>query len=94
MDLENKKEYSEALLSCSVPRHTIAACPLAFGESGVRLRIKNVLNHKKPAFWLILAALLSCVVLSVCFLTNPPGPEPDFGENGSASATALSLIHI
>ena len=91
MDLENKKEYSEALLSCSVPRHTIAACPLAFGEAGVRLRIKNVLNHKKPAFWLILAALLSCVVLSVCFLTNPPGPEPDFGENASASATAYEF---
>lgn len=91
MDQENKKEYSEALLSLSVPRHTIAACPLAFGEAGVKQRIKNVLNYKKPTFWLILAALLSCVVLAVCFLTDPPGLRFDFKENGMISASACDL---
>lgn len=91
MDMENKKEYSEALLSLSVPRHTIAACPLAFGEAGVRQRIKNVLNYKKPAFWLILTALLSCVVLAVCFLTDPPGLRFDFEKNGLVSASACDL---
>ncbi|NLD87071.1 MAG: transcriptional regulator, partial [Clostridiales bacterium] len=46
----DKKAYSEALLSCSVPRRMVAACPLAFGEVGVKERVKNVLNYKKPAF--------------------------------------------
>lgn len=69
---ENKKAYSEALLSCSVPRRMIAACPLAFGEVGVKARIKSVLDYKKPAFWIIIAALVVSVVVAVCFLTDPP----------------------
>ncbi len=68
---EAKKSYSEALLTCSLHRKRIMACPLAFGEVGVKERIKMVLNYKKPAFWIIIAALVATLVLSVCFLTNP-----------------------
>jgi len=50
-----KTAYSRALLQCSVPRRMITACPLAFGETGVKGRIKSVLNYKKPAFWVVLA---------------------------------------
>lgn len=67
--------YSQALLNCSVQRRRIAACPVAFGETGVKMRIKNVLNYKKPAFWIIIASLVVCVVLAVCFLTNPKKEE-------------------
>ena len=68
---EGKKPYSEALINCSVPRHMIAACPVAFGETGVKGRIKSVLNYKKPAFWIILVAVVLCVAVAVCFLTDP-----------------------
>ncbi len=68
---ENKKPYSEALINCSIPRKVIAACPLAFGEVGVKGRIKSVLNYKKPAFWIIIAAVVLSIVLAVCLLTNP-----------------------
>ncbi len=67
--------YSQALLDCSIQRRKIAACPVAFGETGVKLRIKNVLNYKKPAFWIIIVSLVACVVLAVCFLTNPKKTE-------------------
>lgn len=63
--------YSEALLSCSVNRRTILVCPLAFGEVGVKERVKRVLNYKKPAFWVIIASIAVCAVLAACFLTNP-----------------------
>ncbi|MBR5252965.1 MAG: hypothetical protein IKV39_03710 [Clostridia bacterium] len=66
-----KAPYSEALIKCSVPRRVIAACPLAFGEVGVKSRIKSVMNYKKPAFWVIIASLVLCIVLAVCFLTDP-----------------------
>jgi len=73
-----KAPYSEALISCSVPRKVIAACPLAFGEVGVKSRIKSVLSYKKPAFWVIVVALVLCVVLAICFLTNPKAkPDPE-----------------
>ena len=68
---EVKKPYSQALVNCSIPRKMIAACPLAFGEVNVKNRIKKVLSYKKPAFWLLIAAVIVCIVLSVCFLTNP-----------------------
>lgn len=68
---EQKADYSEALLACSVNRRIIAACPLAFGEVGVKDRVKSVLNYKKPAFWITLVAVIASIILSVCFLTNP-----------------------
>ena len=71
MGIEIKKPYSEALINCGLPRRVIAACPLAFGEVGVKSRIKSVLNYKKPAFWVVIVALALCVVLPIVFLTNP-----------------------
>lgn len=71
MDVKEKKSYSEALVSCSMQRRMIMACPLAFGEVGVKERVKAVLNYKKPAFWLILTAIIACAAVAVCFLTNP-----------------------
>ena len=52
-------------------RRMIAACPLAFGEVGVKERVKSVMNYKKPAFWVIILAVIACVIVAVCFLTNP-----------------------
>ena len=71
MDVSQRKSYSETLLACSAPRHMITACPLAFGETGVKSRIKAVLNYKKPTFWLIIVAVIASVVAAVCLLTNP-----------------------
>ncbi len=68
---KQRADYSQALLACSVNRRTIAACPLAFGEVGVKDRVKSVLNYKKPAFWFVVTAIVVSVVLAVCFLTNP-----------------------
>lgn len=75
MDGETRKEYAHALLECAVNRRRIAACPLAFGEVSVKNRIKNVMNYKKPAFWVIILAIIACIVASVCFLTNPKTEE-------------------
>ncbi len=72
LDVAHRADYSQALLSSSVSRRSIAACPLAFGEIGVGQRIKSVLSYKKPTFWLILVALIACIAVAVCFLTNPP----------------------
>lgn len=71
MDNGQKASYAQALVTCSVNRHMIAACPLAFGEANVKERVKSVMNYKKPAFWMIAIAAIACIVLSVCFLTNP-----------------------
>ena len=82
LDRDSRADYSQALLSCSVNRRMIAACPLAFGEVGVKERVKNVLNYKKPAFWGILLAVLLCCAVAVCFLTDPK-PSREFAMDGS-----------
>lgn len=71
LNTEQKADYSQALLTCSVNRRMIAACPLAFGEVGVKDRVKSVLNYKKPAFWIIVVAIAASIAVAVCFLTNP-----------------------
>lgn len=68
---DERANYSQALLTCSVSRRTIAACPLAFGEIGVKGRVKSVLHYKKPAFWIIVVSVIVCLSAAVCFLTDP-----------------------
>ena len=83
MEKDEMRAYSTALLHCSVHRRRIAACPLAFGETGVKERIKRVMNYKKPAFWIIIAAIVTCVAVAVCFLTNPKEEnDPNLAEDG------------
>ena len=79
MGVEDKKAYSMALLTCSQGRRMVLACPVAFGEVGVKSRIKAVLHYKKPSFWMVLAAVLVCIVVAVCFLTDPVGKTGDKG---------------
>ena len=68
---EQRADYTQALVACSVNRRMIAACPLAFGEVSVKERVKSVMNYKKPAFWVIIIAVIICVGVAACFLTNP-----------------------
>ena len=84
---DNRKEYAKSLLDCAVKRKSIAACPLAFGEVGVKTRIKGVMHYKKPAFWVILITVAAIIVTSVCFLTNPKKDETKVGSNDFDSVT-------
>ena len=72
MDESAVKTYSTVLLACSMPRKAVITCPLAFGEVGVKERVRNALRYKKPAFWVVAASVTVCVVVAVCFLTDPP----------------------
>lgn len=72
MDESAVKTYSTVLLACSMPRKAVITCPLAFGEVGIKERVRNALRYKKPAFWVVAASVAVCVVVAVCFLTNPP----------------------
>ena len=68
---EQRADYTQALLTCSVRPRAMAPCPLAFGEVGIKERVKSVMNYKKPGFWVLLAALIVCAGMALCFLTNP-----------------------
>ena len=82
-DTEYKKQYATTLLNCSSDRNYVTACPLAFGEVGVKQRIKAVLNYKKPAFWVVIVAVVVCVATAAGFMTSPKSNE----NNGTSDVT-------
>ena len=94
MDAGQIKDYSSALLACSVPRRMIAACPLAFGEVGVGARVKNALRYKKPAFWVVAVSVAVCVVVAVCFLTNPERATMKWAKSLRVEDVARIELHV
>ena len=83
LPVSGRADYSQALLDLSRPHHGVGACPLAFGESAVKGRVKSVLTYKRPAFWLIMLAALLCIGAAVCFLTDPKAEADDSVQNDS-----------
>lgn len=92
LSCEQRADYSEALLTCSVNRRMIAACPLAFGEVGVRDRVRSVMNYKKPAFWVVAVALIASIITAVCFLTDPEtGKLSAENQKSGSDVTGVSV---
>lgn len=99
MAAEERAAYSQALLDCSQGRRWVAACPLAFGEVGVKTRVKEVLWYKKPGYWVSVAAVLVCIAVAVCFLTNPkaqeePDPSPANYKNVAELAYQMDDVTV
>ena len=68
-----RADYSASLLSLATGRRIIAGTPLAFGEGDTKGRIRNLANWKKPAFWVVLLAVIACIILAISLMTNPEG---------------------
>ena len=85
MSFGYKQEYSRVLLSCATQKRLVLACPLAFGEVGVKERVKSVLNYKKPTFWITIPAIIICIIVAVCFLTNPEKEYQITEENSNVN---------
>lgn len=84
LPLEERKAYAYALLECAVAHKRISACPVAFGETGVKERVENTMKYKKPAFWIILVSLILCALVAVLFLTTAAD------ENGEPSVESVA----
>ena len=87
-----KATYCQVLLDCSSKRKMIAACPVAFGEVSVKDRIKFVIRYKKPTFGMIVLAFVACIVVGICFLTNPKTTEISDDIIDAGSDIALEEI--
>ena len=81
MDHGTRADYCQALLACCSERKGLTACPVAFGESGVKERVRQITRARKPVFWVVAAALVLCGIVAICFLTSPK--TVDSNENGS-----------
>lgn len=87
-------DYCKALLTCSMPRKMIAACPVAFGENGVKGRVKNLMNYKKPTFWISSISIVIVVIVAVCFVTSPKEKEADNEKTTPAANSEMETDSI
>lgn len=85
MDASEKKNYLETLLACSSPRHFVLAYPVAFGEIGIKERIKRVIHYKKASAGVVGIATWACIVIVICFMTNPLPERVAGGEDDSVT---------
>ncbi len=90
MNGTEKKHYIDALVSCAVRNSSVMVCPVAFGEVGVKSRVKEIVRYKKPAFWLLLASIVVCFVTAGCFLTNPQSCSHTYVTQLSVSPTCTA----
>lgn len=86
-----KKPYANALINAAAPKRLITACPVAFGETSVKARVKNILSYKKPAFWIIIIAVILSIVVAVCFLTNPADKSDDTATPDSSTKSTENI---
>ena len=79
LERDQRADYSQTLLTCSIHEKMILACPVAFGQAGVKERVRNVLNYRKPGLWITAVTVLAMIVSMVCFYAVPPAQadEPD-----------------
>lgn len=90
---QTRKDYAQVLLSLGIRRSSITACPLAFGEVGIKGRVKHVMSHKKPTFWVITLSLAALTAVAVCFLTTPKTPTPALPEADTTMQETQSGLH-
>lgn len=76
------KEYGSSLLTCATNRRFPAASPLAFGETSIKKRVKNVLKFKKPRRLAAILASLLCITVVTACVANPStdNTEPTAGQ--------------
>ncbi len=71
MDTDIRGDYSALLLGLATGRKVTMGVPLAFCEGDVKGRIKNVMNYKKPAFWVVIVTLITVIIVVTGLLANP-----------------------
>lgn len=91
MDADGRAAYSQALLDCSRPQRVVTVCPLAFGETGVKSRVKAVLGYRKPLVRAVVAALTVLVIVAVCFLTDPQAVRETQAAETAPEATSAPV---
>ena len=73
---DTKKPYATTLLSLSSGRHILNGSPLAFGEGSIKGRIKNILDYKRPKFWVVTTVIIAVIAVSIGLVANPRSTTP------------------
>ena len=85
MDGDIREEYSLSLLQLATGRRLLGAAGLSFGEGDPKQRIRNVMNYKKPGFWVVVVAIAGCIITAVVLITDPKEKTEEIGSKVASS---------
>lgn len=91
-----RADYSAALLSLATGRKLISGIPLAFGEGDTKGRIQNMKNWKRPVLWIVIIAVVGCMLLAAFLLTDRKediSPEQPAQSSQQLLDTLVDSIH-
>lgn len=91
MDEDIKKPYANSLLALATERHILNSSPLAFGEGNVKDRIKNVLNYRKPNFWVSAIVIITVTAVAIGLMMNPRQTKVGVDDSGNHVAQQTPL---
>jgi beta-lactamase regulating signal transducer with metallopeptidase domain len=91
-----KKPYVNSLLSLATGKHILNGSSLAFDEGNVRGRIKNVLNYKRPRFWVIVLSIVIVTVAGIGLMANPKAAtiEPTAPELSLEQIVGVDMVQL
>ena len=95
---EARREYSLSLLSIGSRRRFPAPNPLAFGETGVKERVVNVMKFRRAKRWVTVAAAVAVVAVTAACAANPagesllPSASPASADSGGAGGTSSATL--
>ena len=89
MTTEQRKGYAKALCDIGINKVRISACPVAFGEVSLKARVKSAINYKKIGKLAVILSLAVCIVIAVCFMTNPKAEAATKDEMVEAEMPSL-----
>lgn len=75
------KEYSKSLLAFAVNKRPLSPCPLAFGETRIKGRIKNILKYRKPKIYVSIISVILCAVAIIACASNPKNDNSEISYN-------------
>jgi hypothetical protein len=67
---DTRHDYSLSLVRIATGRRILISSPLAFGEGGIKERVKRILNFQKPSRLITMVAIVLVVALGVGFAMN------------------------
>jgi len=88
MNTDIRTKYSASLLSLATGKKIISAAPLAFGEGNTTKRIKNVMNYKKPALWIIIIAVIAVGIIGIALAANPIDSDENLDTDGASPSVS------
>lgn len=91
-DEASRRKYAKAIFEIGVNKVKLSACPVAFGEVGIKDRVKSALSYKKVKKAFVAVSIVACVAVALCFMTEPKAEAANAENKPVAEETTTEPV--